>query len=168
MVEGAGSRLLLIRPPRHRASSQGRARGRSHSSSDRSLEEQEPGHWAAGDEHLEGSTTLTLLHPHPTGQRSLEGEAGGEEGEGEAIPSIFSLRHPLGTFLVVVVVVIIIVPCRSCSCCYCCCLPLLSLSPSADFVVFSMQTSSSPWPCCWRPPLPLPPRPPRPMTMPPQ
>jgi hypothetical protein len=94
VVGGAGSQLqLLIRPQQLRGGR--RARGRSHGS-ERSLEEQEPGHWAAGDEHEEGNTTLTLLH-HPAGRG--RGGVGGEEEE-EAIPSIFSLRHPLGASFV--------------------------------------------------------------------
>lgn len=103
-----GRSQLLIRPHHHhqpqhaRPGVSRRARGRSHGS-ERSLEEQEPGHWAAGDEHDEGNTTLTLLHhpppPRPPrGGRGLE-EGEGEEGEEEAIPSIFSLRHPLGMYL---------------------------------------------------------------------
>ena len=105
-VVGGRSQLLLIRPHHHQqharpgASASRRARGRSHGS-ERSLEEQEPGHWAAGDEHDEGNTTLTLLH-HPPPPRPPRGGRGWEDGEGEgdeeeAIPSIFSLRHPLGT-----------------------------------------------------------------------
>lgn len=94
-VVGGRSQLLLIRPHHPHArlgASSRRARGRSHGS-ERSLEEQEPGHWAAGDEHDEGNTTLTVLYQPP---QPREGR-GWVEGEEEAIPSIFSLRHPLGT-----------------------------------------------------------------------
>lgn len=95
-VVGGRSQLLLIRPHQPPHPQRRRARGRSHGS-ERSLEEQEPGHWAAGDGHDEGNTTLTLLH-HPPLPRGRRGGVEGWEGEEEAIPSIFSLRHPLGTF----------------------------------------------------------------------
>lgn len=109
-----GSRRLLIRPsaPAGVAGRPRRARGRSHGS-DRSVEEQEPGHWAAGDEHDlgEGNTTLTLLHPAAGAHHRPVGD--GEEEE-EAIPSIFSLRHPLGAYQGMVMLMLVrLSPCPS-------------------------------------------------------